>query len=70
MPEVEYHEEYEPQRLLDGSRLELHAKVEKLEAENQQLRLELGAANQLVADWRRRAVAHGCDAERGDPDCG
>jgi hypothetical protein len=21
-------------------------------------------------EWKRRAVAHGCDAERGDPDCG
>jgi len=30
--------------------------VERLEAERD--------------EWKRRAIAHGCDAEKGDPDCG
>lgn len=25
---------------------------------------------QTLIDWRRRAVKHGCDPDRGDPDCG
>ena len=23
-----------------------------------------------AAEWKRRAAAHGCDTEKGDPDCG
>jgi hypothetical protein len=30
----------------------------------------LAAMTAARDDWRRRAVAHGCDAQKGDPDCG
>jgi hypothetical protein len=36
--------------------LELRDEVKKLKADRD--------------EWKRRAAAHGCDTEKGDPDCG